>query len=74
MELDQRRATTPLHEAARNGHTEIVQALISAGADVHALDGPSKSRTAVCLDVGSLPAALPARINVCLVFHQERTG
>ena len=38
MELDQRRATTPLDEAARNGHTKIVQALISAGADVHALD------------------------------------
>ena len=41
---------------------------------VHALDGPSKSRTAVCLDVGSLPAALPARTNVCPVFYQERTG
>ena len=42
MESDQfssqRGVTTPLHEAARNGHTEIVQALISAGADLNALD------------------------------------
>ena len=36
-------STTPLHEAARNGHTEIVQALISAGADVHALDENGKT-------------------------------
>ena len=38
---------TPLHFAVENGHTEIVEALIKAGADVKATvtDGPWKGYT-----------------------------
>jgi cytohesin len=40
---DQLKGTSPLHEAARMGHTEVVKALISAGADIHALDENGKT-------------------------------
>lgn len=36
--MTQPNSTTPLHEAARTGHANIVRALVSAGTDIHALD------------------------------------
>jgi ankyrin repeat protein len=32
---------TPLHQAAAGGHTEVVKALLTAGANVHALEDVS---------------------------------
>ena len=37
-------ASSPLHEAARAGHTDIARALVSAGADIHALDSYRRGR------------------------------
>ena len=54
---------TPLHSAVSAGHTEIVQALISGGADVNAAN--SSGQTALHYAVSFLP------LNWCRQYKQS---
>jgi ankyrin repeat protein len=52
---------TPLHSASRNGHVEVVEALLAKDADVEAREKVSIARTcALC------PSCSLTHIGVCL--------
>ena len=50
-------ASSPLHEAARAGHTDIARALVSAGADIHALDENGHTPLHVAASMGRADTA-----------------
>jgi hypothetical protein len=57
---------TALHLASRNGHTEIVTALIEKGADVKAEDGSGETAFHVARDPRAFIAAVEVR-SVCAI-------
>jgi ankyrin repeat protein len=48
----QQAGVTPLHQAAHNGHAEMVELLLAHGADTHARTDDGRSPLAMAIETG----------------------